>query len=154
LGLNVSSGIKMAFNSAGDRLLSTGWDDNARLWDVVNGRLLLATPGHGNVQFSTDGRLIGLDRRQTKLRLLRIADGRELRVIRRPGADATEFIRSPVLDAEDRVMVAAYSDGLAFFDLSTGKTLGLIQFKNENIAVPKTFDPTDGWMTSGKTGAM
>jgi serine/threonine protein kinase/WD40 repeat protein len=154
LGVNISSGIKMAFNSAGDRLLSCGWDDNARLWDVITGRLLLVTPGHGNVQFSKDGALIGLERRQTKLRLWRLADGRELRIVRRPGAEATEFIRNPVLDDEDRVMAAEYSDGLAFFELETGKMLGLVRFKNENIVVPRTFDVTDGWMTSGKTGAM
>jgi serine/threonine protein kinase/WD40 repeat protein len=154
LGVNITSGIKMAFNSVGDRLLSCGWDDNARLWDVANGHLLLVTPGRGNMQFSNDAALIGLERHQTKLRLWRLADGRELRIIRKPGADATEFIRSPVLDAEERVIAAEYSGGLTFFELQTGKMLGLVRFKNENIAVPRTFDATDGWMTSGKTGAI
>jgi eukaryotic-like serine/threonine-protein kinase len=151
---HTSSGIYMSFNHRGDRLISCGWDGQPRLWDAATGQLLLTMPGRYGVQFSGDDSLIGVEQIGTKLRLWRLADGRELRTIRRPGADSEEIIHGPVLEADGRVLAAASSNGLGFIDLESGAHLAFIHFKNDNVALPISFDRIDGWMTSGKTGVM
>jgi serine/threonine protein kinase/WD40 repeat protein len=145
-------GIFMAFNHKGDRLISVSLDRQARLWNSVTGRLLLTIPGTYGTQFSSDDSLIGLERSGTKLRLWRLADGRELRTIRRPTAGHTETIYAPVLDAEDRALAAASNVGLGFFDFESGKELAFI--KNLTGVFPKSFDPADGWMTHSSRNAL
>src|SRR5262249_8207941 len=51
---HAAAGIFMAFNRTGDRLITTGWDRQARLWDAVAGRLLLTMPGTYGAHFSRD----------------------------------------------------------------------------------------------------
>jgi serine/threonine protein kinase/WD40 repeat protein len=142
-----SSGIYMGFNKTGDRLLSFGWDGQTRLWDILTGQTILTLPGRCS-QFSADGSLVGMDQAGTRLRIWRLADGRELRCIRAPG------IHSPLLGAGSRVMAAASSHGLGFFDVNDGGALAFVRFKNDNVAAPVSFDDTDGWMTAGRTGVM
>lgn len=147
------SGIRVAFNHKGDRLLSCGWDELARLWDTETGRLLLTLPGRAGAQFSPDDSEIGMERTGTKLRIWRIADGRELRVLRRPAADNTETIYGPVLDSDHRVLAAATSNGLAFFDFYSGNLAAFVPLRTNKTTIPVYFDPKCGWITSGKGAA-
>jgi eukaryotic-like serine/threonine-protein kinase len=149
-----TSGIYMSFNHKGDRLISSSWDQQAMLWDTVTGKRLLTMPGRCGAQFSRDDTLLGLEQSGTKLRLWRLADGRELRTIRRSGADPAELIHSPVLEADGRVLAAACGGGLGFFDLDSGKELAFIHFTNSNVALPRSFDRSDGWMTCGSAGVV
>src|SRR5262249_46094240 len=41
---HTSEGITLAFNHAGDRLVSNEWGGQTRLWDATTGRLQLTTP--------------------------------------------------------------------------------------------------------------
>jgi hypothetical protein len=127
---HTESGIFMAFNHKGDRLISTGFDWQTRLWDVATGRLLLTMPGDHGGKFSRDDSMIGPQRSGTKLRMWRVADGRELRTIRRATAVPNERIHLPVLDREGRVFAAASDRGLVFFELDTGMELAFVPFTN------------------------
>ncbi|MBI3409190.1 MAG: protein kinase [Planctomycetes bacterium] len=152
-----SSGVYMAFNHKGDRLLSNGWSGQSQLWDATSGRLMLTFPGVVGGQFSLDDSMIGLERHGGKTRLWRLADGRELRTIRGPVAepwDATRDIFAPVLDPESGVLAAASSAGLGFFDFESGKKLAFVPFRNGRGTVPNRFDPGGGWMTSGGINAV
>lgn len=151
---HTSGGIFMAFNRTGDRLISAGWDRQSRLWDTLTGRLLLTMPAAYGAQFNQDDSLIGMDRDDTKLRLWRVADGRELRAIRRTSADRTEPMFSAVLDAEDRVLATASLTGLSFFDFDTHKELASVRLKNTDRLVPQKFDPPEGWITHSSHGAL
>src|SRR5262249_3537483 len=146
---HVSGGIYMAFNPTGDRLLSGGWDLQARLWDTGTGRLLLTMPGRYGGSFNQDGSLIGLEQSGTKLRLWRLADGRELRVIRRPKADRTATIGRPVLHADERILAATADSGLVFFDLTNGSELAFIDLKNTSRIFSTNSDQSGGWLTCG-----
>src|SRR5262249_48883121 len=123
-------------------------------WDAATGRVLLVMPGYYGRQFSGDDSLIGLEQSGTKLRVWHLADGRELRTIRRPGADPTEIILCPVFDADEQVLAVACDKGLEFFDLDTGKELAFGRFPNNIVAAPRTCDRGDGWMTGGRGGAI
>jgi WD40 repeat protein len=133
----------------------------ARLWDSGTGHLLLTMPGRFESSVETqpavlsrDGTLLGVERSGTTLRLWRLADGRELRTIRRAGADPAETLLGPVLDAEGRILAAASNRGMGFYDLDSGNELAFVRFENENLMCPRRFDRSTGWLTSGNRSAI
>src|SRR5439155_27308628 len=102
---NGVDGSVVTFNHTGDRLLSRDWSGLAHVWDTASGRLLLSAPGF-YWQASPTDRLHGYDFDGTKVRLWRLAAGRELRVLRRRNADDLERICSPVVHADGRIVAA------------------------------------------------
>ena len=93
------------------------------------------------VQFSSDDRLFGPEYSGNKIRLWRLAGGRELRVLR-PAARAawTTFI-SPVVHADGRMLAAAARHQLCFFDLASGEELASVRLPLADAARPVFFDP-------------
>ena len=70
------------FNRAGDLLLSTDWSSTLRVWDTESGQQVFATPLDCNLAACPDGEdgmLIVSPYGGTRLRLLRLASGRERR---------------------------------------------------------------------------
>jgi WD40 repeat protein len=149
---NAADGSIVAFNHAGDRLGSNDWSGLARVWDTATGRLLLAGPVF-LWHFSPTDRLHGYFYEGTKVKLWRLAAGRELRVLRRRNADSLERIHSPVVHADGRILAAsAGGDHLCFFDLSTGEELASVKLGPEDQ--PIFFHESVGWITSGPTGLL
>ncbi len=164
---HTADGLIMAFNHAGDRLASTDWSGQARLWDAVTGRPLLPMPCFG--QFSSDG-LFGPGYSGNKIRLWRLADGRELRVLRPRNAGSLENVYSPVVHADGRTLAADTRDQLCFFDLGSGEELASVRLPRAGAARPAFFDPphppqgnsdgksglqgdrSGGWVTGGHSG--
>src|SRR5262249_13311203 len=71
LGGHGHAGMVVAFNPAGDCLLSNDWGGALRLWDPRAGRQLLQTQSAANA-FSRDGDLLALDRSDSRVRLQRV----------------------------------------------------------------------------------
>ncbi len=118
---HTADGMSVAFDHAGDRLVSHDWDDQTRLWDAANGRMLLTMPASFVAQFSPDDRLIGpVTGGGNKIKLWGLATGRELRVLRPRGADSLENIHTPVARADGRTLAAGTRQRLCFFDLASG----------------------------------
>jgi serine/threonine protein kinase/WD40 repeat protein len=151
---NATDGSLVAFNRDGDRLGSTDWNGLAQVWDVATGRLLLAAPAF-LWHFSPTDQLHGYSFEGTKVKLWRLASGRELRVLRRRNADSLERIRSPVVHADGRFL-AATADGdqtwLSFFDLRAGEELASAKLAPEDS--PICFHESVGWITSGPSGLL
>jgi serine/threonine protein kinase/WD40 repeat protein len=154
---DAADGSIVAFNRDGDRLGSRDWTGLARVWDTATGRLLLTAPGFSWHFSPTDG-LHGYGIEGTKVKLWRLAAGRELRVLRRPNADSLERIHTPVVHADGR-MVAAGSfydyhpdrSWLCFFDLWTGEELASVKLPHD---WPVCFRESVGWITSGPSGLL
>src|SRR5262249_42511888 len=123
---HTTAGIYMAFNHAGDRLVSTDWSGRTRLWDAVTGRLLLTSSDGAGLRFNRGATLLGSGRNGGKVRLYRVAAGHELRLIRRPRAEPKEQISYPLLDADGRVLAAHTSASLSFFDFASGEELASV----------------------------
>jgi WD40 repeat protein len=169
----ISTGMYVRFNHAGDRLVSVDWGGQTGLWDTASGRLLLTMPGNIGLQFSPDDRLLGYGRSGNKLQLWRLANGRELRLLRRRHADDLERILYPVVHADGRTLAACTEHWLLFFDLVSGEELASVQLPRAEAALPVFFDPPrsrhaprdepglitrsvtathGGWMTGGRSG--
>ncbi|MCI0682955.1 MAG: protein kinase [Gemmataceae bacterium] len=149
------AGIVLQFNPDGDRMISTDYSGQMRLWDMASGRMMLTTTGFNvawlNLAWGVDQGLVGFDVQGRKGRLLRLAHGRELRLLRRPGAEENEWNQSPEGQVDARVLAAnAYSPSsgrrwICLFDLERGEALqsfGGLGFP----AVCSRHE--DGWLTT------
>jgi serine/threonine protein kinase/WD40 repeat protein len=152
---NAADGSLVAFNRDGDRLGSNDWSGLAQVWDVATGRLLLAAPAF-SWHFSPTDLLHGYGISGTKVKLWRLAAGRELCVLRRRHADSVERIHSPVVHADGRILAAGSGDydqcWLCFFDLRAGEELASV--KLAPVDSPICFHESVGWITSGPTGLL
>src|SRR5262249_8794641 len=120
-----SQGVYVAFNRAGDRVLSWDWAGHSRLWDAVTGRLLLTSQDQLGCRFNLDDTLIGPGIKGGKLSLSRVALGQELRALRRPAGLPGEPILHPVI-GDRRVLAVHTPNRLNFFDLASGNELASI----------------------------
>src|SRR5439155_8169160 len=98
-------------------------------------------PNSFGLQFSSDDRLLGPGYSGNKIRLRRLAGGRELRVLRPRSAGSLDNVHSPVVHADGRTLAAATRDQLCFFDLGSGEELASVRLPLANVARPAFFDP-------------
>jgi WD40 repeat protein len=139
-------GISLAFNHAGDRLVSTDWSGRTRLWDAVTGRLLLTSSDFAGWRFSRDDNLLSPGHSGSKVRLYRVAAGHELRVIRRPRPESGEQIGFPRLDADGRILAARTAAALSFFDFASGEELASVRLTPQMAAVASAYHRDWGWV--------
>jgi WD40 repeat protein/tetratricopeptide (TPR) repeat protein/tRNA A-37 threonylcarbamoyl transferase component Bud32 len=116
-------GIISHFNHAGDRLVSWDWGVQTLLWEAATGRPLLRLPAKDALRFSRDDSLLGVERLGSKLRLYRVAPGRELLVLRRRDAAPGEHLSDPQPHADGHTLAATAPDRMAFFDLDRGEEM-------------------------------
>src|SRR5262249_50983905 len=123
--------LVLAFNHAGDRLLSNDWSGILRVWDWRTGRQVLNMPAgwhlhsrwfHADDQHLFSQSNVGTD---GKLWLLRFAAGRELRtLVDRRRETSANYAQA---DRGGRFLVLSNGHGqhgLAVVDRSTGEELG------------------------------
>jgi WD40 repeat protein len=154
-------GKGLRYNGAGDRLVTADWSGQTQLWDAHSGRILLTIPNCG-LQLGSDDRVLGAGRRGEKLCLWRLANGRELRVLRRAAGQRQQF-GIPVVHPDGRMLAACSEGWLSFFDLIDGEELASIKLPRAWAACPVSFDPpradlsseeqdrhaAGGWVTGG-----
>jgi serine/threonine protein kinase/WD40 repeat protein len=155
-----SQGIVVGFNRAGDRLLSTDWNQVWRLWDTRNGQLLLTVPAGGDcLRFSAGDRLVAADwSLGTKVRLYRFLSGSEFRtVVHRAGTSTGEFPGeltrgSAILDAEGRLLAYSTRKGIALVDVARCEDVALLPLPDN---VPLRFEPKgEALWTYGGSGLL
>jgi serine/threonine protein kinase/WD40 repeat protein len=143
-------GNMVAFHPDGDLLVSRGFDTTTRVWDAATGRLLLSAPGLGGL-FSQDGRLLGYGVEGNRVRLWRLAAGRELRALRRRNAEGPEGLSAPILYPDGRRLAASSgANWLSFFDAVSGEELASVRLPGEYAAGPVFFDAPSGPPASGR----
>jgi WD40 repeat protein/tetratricopeptide (TPR) repeat protein len=96
------------FNRAGNLLLSTDWGGMLRVWDTESGQEVFAIPLDWNLATCPEGedgmRIISPDG-GTRLRLLRLAGGREhRRLVHRTSAGPSEYHAGGLLSRDDRLL--------------------------------------------------
>ncbi len=153
-------GIIVAFNRAGDRLSSNDWGGLWRLWDSRTGRLLLSTPSWavGTVsgklagKIRTDDALFAVESSDTKLRLLHIALGRELRTLTAlEGSPSRRYYHDAQSSPDGRFLVVCSMDRVAIVDWANGAEVGWINLHSTSAL---TFEPSGALLTSGPNGLL
>jgi hypothetical protein len=121
------SGVYVAFNHAGDRLVSTGWGGNVQLWDVVVGRLLFTLPGNigtSALRFSQDDQWLAGPLSGNKLGIWKVGDGRDYRTLSRDGLPRDVHFSSPAVGGKKgHLLAVAMGNSVGFWNLETGAQL-------------------------------
>lgn len=141
-------GLTIAFNPTGDRLLSNGWDEVPHLWDTATGRVVLKLPGLTATRFGPKD-LLAHTRVGTRVKLWRLAAGREVRVLQSKRAGSDTDLYCPAVHPNGRLLAAATLATLNWFDLDTGEEISAVQVPGSQQAFPRFFDPNGDLVTYG-----
>src|SRR5262249_15423464 len=126
---HTAGGVIARFSHAGDRLLSTDWNQLWRGWDTRTGRQLLTLPATGSrLQFSPADRLVGADwRYNPEVRFYRFRPGSELRtMIPRRGGGRAGFEAITALDSEGRLLAVATPADITLVDSARAEEVGVL----------------------------
>jgi WD40 repeat protein/tetratricopeptide (TPR) repeat protein len=154
-----SGGTAILFNPAGDRLASRGWDGSVHLFDINTGGLLFSgtnwrTSGHATLRFDPSGSRLAACRvgaREEQVGLWSVADGREYRSLLHEGP-GKGYGRLPAIHPGGRLLAQALSDGLALFDLESGRELAFIKLLHDPGGL--TFDGAGNLLSNGFRGSF
>jgi serine/threonine protein kinase/WD40 repeat protein/tetratricopeptide (TPR) repeat protein len=150
-----TQGIVLRFNHAGDRLLSTDWSSNWRLWDTRTGQQLLTLPTSGTrLDFRLDDRLISATLARPRLQFVRFQAGEELCTVvsRGPHSKAYMGRSTPApLDPEGRLMAVNTHDGIALLDLLRGEEVARLPLSSN---APVLFEASGALLTHGSNGTL
>jgi WD40 repeat protein/tetratricopeptide (TPR) repeat protein len=145
-------GIRLAFNHAGDRVVSYDWQVILRLWDAATGQLLLSQPGDWGCRLSSDDQLLGLSSNGEKKRLLRVAGGQEMRTCLRPTQHGPQQIVSTSLHPAGRLLAVVTSTGCGLWDILTGEEIRFLPGSFPYLGA--SFDHTGTLWTFGDAGLL
>jgi WD40 repeat protein/tetratricopeptide (TPR) repeat protein len=131
-----TDGAQVQFNPAGDRLASRGWDGKVHLFDVHTGQLLFSAPSLRSssseaLSFDLSGSRLAAARvgpREEMIGLWSVADAREYRALIHdgPGDSEPDYVL-PAIHPEGRLLAQRFRNGLALFDLETGRELAFLE---------------------------
>jgi WD40 repeat protein len=131
----VGGGLAVRFNAAGDRFVAHGWSGKVHLFDVNTGRLLFSThsllsTGLKELHLDPTGERLAPARvgpRQDQIGLWSVADAREYRALVHDGPEqGNPHLGWPAVHPGGRLAAQAFNDGLALFDLETGRELAFV----------------------------
>ena len=144
--------VRARFSPDGARVVTCGYDNQARLWDATSGRLLLQLPHESGVlraAFSPDGALVATGTKAGGVLIWSTADGREVRRIQVPGdVQVVEF--SP---GGDRLLTSTAQDAVAVWEVASGRLLRSLEepaaVAAPSIGAPATFSPDGALVAAG-----
>jgi serine/threonine protein kinase/tetratricopeptide (TPR) repeat protein len=145
-----NGGIEVAFDHAGDCLVSTDWGGILRLRDAATGRQLLSLPRAPELRFGSDDHSLGLRRIGDQDQVLHVAAGQELRTLHRPTPQGAQRFEDWALHPDGRLLAVTTRTGLGFFDLLTCEE---VQFVAGNFRYVG-FDRTGALWTSSSVGFL
>jgi serine/threonine protein kinase/WD40 repeat protein len=120
-------GVGIAFNHAGDRLVSSGWSGAVQLWDAISGQLLFTLPGVINVhalRFSRNDQWLAGPVSGEQLGIWKVGAGRDFRTLVRRGVPTdVRYFSAAVSGKHPQLLAVAMSDGVGFWNLDTGAEL-------------------------------
>jgi WD40 repeat protein/tetratricopeptide (TPR) repeat protein len=147
-----TDGVRMRFNHGGDRLLSTDWHCNWRLWDTRTGQLLLTQPADPfEPHFSADDALVGVDSSRSRLRVFRFCPGKEFRTLLHRTAGTPGWYGEPLVDPEGRLLAAHTNEGTTLIDLLREEEIAHLRVPGN---APFHFRTSGALLTNGSSGVF
>jgi WD40 repeat protein len=142
-------GVGVAFNHAGDRLVSTGWNGSLQLWDLVSGQLLFTAPGVNKMpvlRFSRDDHWLACALTGRRLGFWKVGAGRDYRTLTRNNyPEGVQFFSAAVSARQPQLLAVGMNDGVGFWNLDTG---GELRFEARPGGVRQVvFEPSGTFLT-------
>ena len=150
-----AAGTNLAFSNTGDCLASTGWFQPLRLWNPQTGDQLFQSPIAMTQfpRFSPDDRLAVCFAGDGRLRILEVVTAQSCfrTMIRDPALGRGIYCSSDV-SPNGRLLAAGMADGVALWDLASGKPLTFLPTGNVTRSV--RFEPSGALLASGHMGLV
>jgi WD40 repeat protein len=150
--------VIFSFSQAGDLLLSSDWSTLWRLWDTRTGQQLLSLPADGHtLQFSLEDRRLAAHAGNGKVRLFRIAMGREFATLVPRGWPQRhgyyDLTKAPLND-KGRLLALerADADGIALVDLERLEELAVLPVPGEKSVAFESSG--ESLLTLGRSGLL
>jgi serine/threonine protein kinase/WD40 repeat protein len=127
-----TGGTAIQFNPAGDRVATRGWNGVVHLFDPATGRLLFSThalSSYAPLRWGPSGGRLAAARvgpRQEQVGVWSVADAREYRALVHDGPRRGYRDSVPAVHPGGRLAAQRLKDGLALFDLETGRELAFV----------------------------
>jgi len=141
----------LSFHPNGELLVSTSWEGIVRLWHVATGRQLMQLPVFGYIQFSGDGRSIGVTGNSVgQAQLVQVAVPSEYRTfVGSGGAGQGEYNEGGV-SPDGRLLALGMDDGVRLWDLAGGREVAFLPL---GMTWQAWFQPAGGVLfTCGPSG--
>jgi serine/threonine protein kinase/WD40 repeat protein len=118
--------VRIRFNHSGRLIATTSWDDTTRFWDALTGRPLLRLPGMSyQLIFSADDHTLAFTRQEDRFHLVELALHPEFSILSPSEKSAGPF--ESAFSPDGRLLANACKPGVQFWDLGTGRAIGLIR---------------------------
>jgi eukaryotic-like serine/threonine-protein kinase len=147
--------VPVAFNPAGDRLLSVAlWAGGIQILDTGTGQPLFtdSQPSWPGKRFSRDGRRVSGATRNGKVGRWEVGDGREMRTLVRQNTPAKAMYSPSVTVSPDgRLVAAGTTDGFGLWDLASGSELAFVPLP-PGPGNRVVFEPSGALLVLGVTG--
>jgi eukaryotic-like serine/threonine-protein kinase len=148
---HAEGGVQVAFDHAGDRLLSTDWSGSASLGDVGSGRQLLSLPGlEVNLYFDGGDRTVGAGG-AIGPRMFQFRRGEELRTVAWRGRRRSGYVKGSAIHPDGRLYAVPRNGGVALVDVARGQEAAFLPLSG-NAAL--CFDTSGALWTHGRAGLL
>jgi WD40 repeat protein len=138
---------RVGFTQGGELLVSGGWDQTVRLWNLATQSQVLNLPG-ASFSLGRDERHLGVLLGSSKVQIWQLDAGRECRTFRHYGAGKGPW--SGGISRDGRLLVSAGDRDVAVWDLTTGRQIASLPESGSRSAF---FHPTAPYLiTSGADG--
>ncbi|MBS0263216.1 MAG: protein kinase [Planctomycetes bacterium] len=157
---HTSAGIVPVLSRDGDTVFSTDWTQTLRMWETTSGRELLlrpSSPNRNNLVVSPDNTRIGPELlSQHRVRTLRFAPGRELRLVPLGKTESPQIIgdfhRFHHLDATGSLLAVTTRQGIALVDTNAGVTVVQLPANRPSSLQATGFLQDQSLVTYGREG--
>jgi tetratricopeptide (TPR) repeat protein/tRNA A-37 threonylcarbamoyl transferase component Bud32 len=155
----IMPGAELQHNPAGDRFVRQGWDNVVVLFDAFSGQEAFRTHSlppalHSPLlRFDRTGQRLAAARigdRNDRIGLWSVADVREYRSLVHAGSAETHHGVAPAIHPRGRLAAMSLTDGVALFDLESGRELAHLAITAKGCWV--SFDGTGSLLTNGFEG--
>jgi Tfp pilus assembly protein PilF len=149
-------GAGLIFNPAGDRFVRRGWGNFVILFDAVSGQELFRThalppASDSRLRFDRTGQRLAGARVGGHIGLWSVAEGREYRSLAYlVSAESESGPYRPAIHPGGRLAALALVDGVALFDLESGRKLAHLAISPRGCSV--SFDGEGNLLTNGFEG--
>jgi WD40 repeat protein len=149
---------QITFNPAGDRFVTRGWSRTVHLFDAISGELLFKAPAtsvweRAELHFDRTGQRLAAARvgdRNDRIGVWSIAACREYRSLVASGSASDHWHESFAIHPGGRLAALGRKDGVALFDLETGRELAYLSLPGGQTY--PAFDGAGNLLTNGMNG--
>jgi serine/threonine protein kinase/WD40 repeat protein len=120
-------GAKPALDPAGDLLTTLDWSGRGRFWDPRTGSALFSTRKRYNaMRFASHNRLLTVVSGELGFELWKVAASRVYQPLSPAPRRGADIFHACATDQRGRLLAAAMQDGIALFELATGRCLATL----------------------------